>query len=338
MTKISKSNRILSTLMAVLLVLSLCACTVGDVTVTEPVTTTPPAKYSIGVIRSYDDVDSEHTYQGFSAAFRDKGYHQTEFHTMSVVNCKGDKTKCKEAAERFVSEGVNLIFAIGEPAAVAAVKATKTIPVVFTGVTDPIEAGLLKSCEKPDKNATGVSDLTPVFEQLTFLKELLPEAKKVSSIYKTTDENSILISTLAQNAAESMELEYSPFTAGSEEQLDSCLENALEDADVLFLVDDELIRENVSKIIKAANKKKIPVISSSETLLSSGCLATCVPDFTDMGYNAGELALILIKDLRSVSELSVEYPKVCVNKINPKVAEAYGIDLAALENVVAIKN
>lgn len=338
MTRISKSNRILSAIMAVFLVLSLCACASDGVTETEPVTTVPPAKYSIGVIQSYDDANSEHTYQGFSSAFRDKGYHQTEFHTMSVVNCKGDKTKCKEAAERYVSEGVNLIFAIGEPAAVAAVKATKTIPVVFTGVKDPIEAGLLKSCETPDKNATGVSDLTPVFEQLAFLKELFPEAKKVSSVHKSTDENSILISTLAQSAAESLELEYSPFTAGSKEQLDSCLENALEDADVLFLIDDKLTRENVSKIIKEANKKKVPVVSSSEALLSSGCLATSVPDYTDMGYNAGELALILIKDLRSVSELSVEYPKVCVNKINPKVAEVYGINTDTLENVVAIKN
>ena len=338
MTKISKHNRIISMLMAMLLVLSLCACASVDVTETQPVTTTPPAKYSIGVIQSYDDVNSEHTYQGFSAAFRDKGYHQTEFHTMSVVNCKGDKAKCKEAAERYVSEGVNLIFAIGEPAAVAAVKATKTIPVVFTGVTDPIEAGLLKSCEKPDKNATGVSDLTPVYEQFAFIKELFPEAKSVSSVYKATDVNSILISTLAQSAADSFELEYSPFTAGSKEQLDSCIENALEDTDVLFLIDDKLTRDNVGKIIKAANKKKIPVISSSESLLSSGCLATSVPDYTDMGYNAGELALILIKDLRSVSELSVEYPKVCVNKINPKVAEAYGIDIETLENVVAIKN
>ncbi len=335
MLRTSEIKRIIALIMAVLLTASLCACGSDDVQQTE--STTSPAKYSIGVIQSYDDASSEHSYQGFASAFRDKGYYQSEFHTVSFVNCNGDKDKCKETAEKFVSEGVSLIFAIGEPAAKAAAKATDTIPVIFTGVQDPIEAGLLKSCERPDKNVTGVSDLTPVYEQLEFLKVLLPEAKKVSSIYMSTDENSILISTLAQNGAEALELDYSPYTAGSKEQLDTCIKNALEDCDVLFLIADKLTKANADKIVKAANKKKIPVVSSSEELLTSGCLATSVPDYTDMGYNAGELALILLKDLRQVSDLSVEYPDVCINKINPQVAESFGINLDDIGDVDAVK-
>lgn len=335
MLSTSYFKRILALIMAVVLTASLCACSSDAVQETQP--STSPAKYSIGVIQSYDDASSEHTYQGFAAAFKDKGYYQSEFHTLSFVNCNGDKDKCKEAAEQFVSDGVSLILAIGEPAAKAAAKATDTIPVIFTGVDDPIEAGLLKSCEKPDKNVTGVSDLTPVYEQLEFLKILCPEAKKVSSIYKSTDENSILISTLAQNGAEELELDYSPFTAGSKEQLDTCIDNALEDCDVLFLIEDELTKANAEKIVKAANKKKIPVISSSEELLSAGCLGTSVPDYTDMGYNAGELALILLKGLRQVSDLSVEYPDVCINKINPNTAERFGINLDEIGEVDAVR-
>ncbi len=324
-------KRILAGVMVIVLSAFICACSSDNAQETEP--TTVPAKYAIGVIQSYDDPSSEHTYQGFSSAFTDKGYHQTEFHTVSVVNCKGDKDKCKEAAEKYVSEGINLIFAIGEPAAVAAAKATDTIPVIFSGVTDPIEAGLLKSCEKPDKNVTGVSDLTPVYEQLSLIGKLLPEAKKVSSVYMATDENSILLSTLADSAAQSLELDYTPYTAADENQLDTCIDNALKDCDVLFLIEDELTREHADKIIKGANKKKIPVISSSEALVSEGCLATTVPDYTDMGYNAGELALIILKNLRSVSDLSVEYPDACVDKVNLQVAEAFGIEETALEGM-----
>ncbi|MBQ8000551.1 MAG: ABC transporter substrate-binding protein [Ruminococcus sp.] len=330
MSRIFNHKRIPALLMAVILTASLCACTSSDNT--ETTATTAPAKYSIGVIRSYNDTDSEHIYQGFSSAFTDKGYYQSEFHSVSIVNCDGDKDKCKEAAEQFVSDGVSLIFAIGEPAAVAVAKATDTIPVIFADVTDPIEAGLLKSCEKPDKNVTGVSNLTPVFMQLQMLTQLLPEAKKISSIYMTTDENSILISTLAESDAETLGLDYTPCSAASEEQLDTCIKNALEDCDALYLIEDKFTTDNADKIIKAATKKKIPVITTSEVLFSSGALATSVPDCTDMGYNAGELALILLKNLRQVGDLSVEYPDVCINKINSQAAETFGIDTATLEN------
>lgn len=335
MTRIFEIKRIIALGLAFLLTFSLFACATSDVEETVP--TTIPAKYAIGVIQSDDDALSQHTYQGFTSAFTDKGYYQTEFHSLSVINCNGDKDKCKDAAEKFVSDGVNLIFAIGEPAAVAAAKATDTIPVIFTGVSDPIEAGLLKSCETPDKNVTGVSNLTPVYKQLEFLSQLLPDAKKVSSIYMTTDENSILISTLAQSDAETLGLDYTSFTASSNEQVDTCIKNALEDCDVLFLIEDKITKKNADKIIKAANKKKIPVISTSESLLSSGCLATSVPDYTDMGYNAGELALILLKNLREVRDLSVEYPEVCINKVNEKVAADFGIDLTAFDNIVLFK-
>lgn len=330
MSRIFNHKRMLALLMAVMFTASLCACTSSDNT--ETTATTASAKYSIGVIISYDDVDSEHIYQGFSSSFTDKGYYQSEFHSVSIVNCDGDKDKCKEAAEQFVSDGVSLIFAIGEPAAVAAAKATDTIPVIFAGVTDPIEAGLLKSCEKPDKNVTGVSDLTPVYMQLQMLTQLLPEAKKISSVYMTTDENSILISTLAQSDAEALGLKYTPCSAASEEQLDTCIKNALEDCDALYLIEDKLTTDNAEKIIKAATKKKIPVISTSEVLLSHGALVTSVPDCNDMGYNAGELALILLKNLRQVGDLSVEYPDACINKINSQAAETFGIDTTILEN------
>lgn len=333
--RLSRLKRMLSFGLIAVIFASMCACNSGLPEETQP--PTEPAKYSIGVIQSFDDASSEHTYQGFTTAFTDKGYTRSEFHSLSIVNCKGDKDKCKEAAEKFVSEGVSLIFAIGEPAAKAAAKATDTIPVIFSGVTDPIEAGLLKSCEKPDKNVTGVSDLTPVAEQLALINKLLPDAKKVSSLYMTTDENSILLSTLAKSSAESLSLEYTAFTAGDENQLDSAVDNALDDCDVLYLIDDKLTSEHADEIIKAANKKKVPVISSSEALLVNGALATSLPDYTDMGYNAGELALIIIKNLRAVSDLSVEYPDVCKDKINAKVAESYSIDTSLLENVVLYK-
>lgn len=334
-SRLSNLKRILCLVCVFVFAVSLCACNSGVVEETQ--LPTEPAKYTIGVIQSYDDASSEHAYQGFTTAFKDKGYQQSEFHALSVVNCKGDKDKCKEAAERFVSEGVNLIFAIGEPAAVAAAKATDTIPVIFSGVTDPIEAGLLKSCEKPDKNVTGVSDLTPVAEQLALINKLFPEAKKVSSLYMTTDENSILLSTLAKSNAEILSLEYTAFTAGDENQLESAVDNALDDCDVLYLIDDKLTTDHADEILKSAGKKKIPVVSSSEGLLIKGALATSVPDYTDMGYNAGELSLIILKNLREISDLSVEYPEVCKDKVNLKVAESFGLDTSLLEDIVLYK-
>ncbi|MBQ4105061.1 MAG: ABC transporter substrate-binding protein [Clostridia bacterium] len=332
-------KRFLSLALVVLFAVSLCACSKDDDNSSLPTNPiTPTHSYTVAVIQSKDDAENENAYRGFISAFESNAIAVGEGLTVNVTNCEGDKEKAKAAAEQSVKDGVDLIFAIGELAAKAADKATDTIPVIFAGVADPIESGLMTSCETPDKNITGVSDFTPVREQLTLIKTLCPDAKNVSGLYYTSDEDSILVATMAKKEAEEAGLKYTAYTAATKKEYEKALKEALGNGDALYISEDDLIDTYIDEIIKEANNKKIPVFSTTQTLLQKGCVATCYPDYEVIGFHAGELALIVLKDLKPISSLSVMYADEYIAYVSKKTAESFSFDLSVLpENTQIIE-
>lgn len=304
---------------------------------TEPQEDTIPpsnAKYTVGVIISEESENNTLALQGFESAFKARDAERSgDHHSILVTVCDGDEKSCKAAAKKYVKGGVDLIFAIGEPAAKAAASATDSIPVIFCSVADPIEAKLLNSSVNPDKNVTGVSDFTPTKQQMELVRELFPDKKKVASIYSSIDADSVLISTLAQNHAEALRFDFKSYGAADDKQFVTVLKDALKYADVLYLCDGEITRKNAELIFKEANKKIIPVISSSEDFMEMGAFATAVPDYSELGYCAGELALICVKDLIPVSNLSVEYPEICIKLVSESAAKTNSIDISHFYNV-----
>lgn len=335
MNKFFKS--VLSFCMAILMTFSLCACGSKDTTeeTTTPDTKTP-AKFSIGVIQTDDTDQAKESYNGFIRAFTEKGYKENEYYSISVKDCNNSAEECETAAMDFVEDGIDLIFTFDVLATLAAKKATSDIPIIFCGVYDPIEAGILDSCEKPGANVTGVSDFTPVKGQFELIKRTLPEAKKISSLYMSTDANSVLVSTLAQSEAEAIGAQYNPFAVTDEKRLEKVLEDVFKDADALYLCEDEVTLANAETIIEAANKAKVPIFSATYSFMSFGTFASCLPDYEDLGFNAGELALICLKGIRSVGDISVEYPVKYKEYISKSVAKDLGITVEEADTLTLL--
>lgn len=324
---------IISLVLVVFSVFSLCACSEGSNDETTP---TEPAKFNIGCIQSDDTTEAELAYEGFIRAFTQKGYVEHDYYDITVVDGENSKKICDDAAKQFVSDGVDLIFTFGELATVSAKNATKDIPIIFCGVYDPIESGILKSCEKPDGNITGVSDFTPAKQQLEFIKKVLPDAKNVNALYMSTDANSILVSTLAKDEAKSLGLDFTTYAVADDKQLDKVISEVFKDADALYLCEDEVTLANADKIIDAANKAKVPILSATDSFMAFGTFATCLPDYEDLGFNAGELALICLKELHPISNISVEYPVKCIGYVSRSVADFLGIKVEAAEDLVLL--
>ena len=336
-------NRFLKVSLSLCLIIftlfSLCACGSG---VKNKETTAPSvettAKFSIGVIQTDDTTEALEAYNGFIRAFSEKGYKENEYYNISVRDCNNSAEECENAALDFVDAKVDVIFTFDVMATLAAKKSTKDIPIIFCGVYDPIESGILDSCEKPEGNVTGVSDFTPVKGQFEFIKKILPDAKKVSSLYMSTDENSVMVSSLAEVEAEAVGVEYSPFGVTDEKQLKKELKTLFKDTDALYLCEDEVTLENADAIIKAANKAKVPIFSSTDSFMSFGTFATCLPDYEDLGYNAGELTLICLKDIHPVSNISVEYAVKYKEYVSESVAKALGITVEESDTLTLLDN
>ncbi|TOM88610.1 ABC transporter substrate-binding protein, partial [Vibrio parahaemolyticus] len=90
----------------------------------------------------------------------------------------------------------DVLVGIATPSAQALVSATRTIPVVFTAVTDPVGAKLVKSMKQPGKNVTGLSDLSPVAQHVELIQEILPQVKSIGVVFNPGEANAVTLVNL----------------------------------------------------------------------------------------------------------------------------------------------
>ena len=127
--------------------------------------------------------------EGFIQGLAEEGIVEGENLTIEYVNAQADNGTSAMTASNFVSKKVDMICAIATPCAMAAYNATMNtdIPVIYTAVSDPVEAGLANEDGTPVGNITGTSDALAVDAQLKMIREVLPEAKTIGIIYTTSE-------------------------------------------------------------------------------------------------------------------------------------------------------
>src|SRR5690606_12865679 len=116
---------------------------------------------------------------GVRDALEAAGYKEGEGLTFIYQSAQGNPATAAQIARQFVGDGPDVIVPISTPSAQAVVSATRDIPIVFTAVSDPVGAQLVKTMEKPGGNVTGLSDMSPVVEHIAFIKEVMPNIKKL---------------------------------------------------------------------------------------------------------------------------------------------------------------
>src|SRR5690606_14042210 len=137
---------------------------------------------------------------GVKDTLAEAGFKEGENLKFVYQSAQGNPATAAQIARQFVGEAPNVIVPISTPSAQAVVSATRDIPVVFTAVSDPLGAELIKDMEKPGGNVTGLSDMSPVADHVALIQEITPNAKSIGFIYNTAEANSV--STLAALKAE----------------------------------------------------------------------------------------------------------------------------------------
>ena len=187
-------------LLALMLVLAACGQPSSDAGGTEEnaaetgegdeATSEGDESVTIGINQLVEHPSLDAAREGFMQAFADNGYTEGDNVTFDVQNAQGDQSTATSIANKFASDGVDLVLAIATPAAQATAQAITDIPVLITAVTEPVEAGLVESWEAPGSNVTGTSDLNPVADQLSLIPEIAPDAKTVGIVYSSGEVNS----------------------------------------------------------------------------------------------------------------------------------------------------
>ena len=315
--------RKLSYLLCIMVLFSLISCGSKEEkkdteTKTETAQTEGAKKYKIGITQIVSHPALDQSREGFKDALKEAGL-DVEY---DEQNAQGDITIANTIANKFVTDKVDLIFSIATPTTQAAVNATSSIPIIFTAVTDPEAAGLIKP------NVTGSSDrVDNVAEQLDVLKELNPNATTIGVLYNSSEQNSVTqVELIKKVAAEKgIKVEEQAVTAVSE--LTQALDNLLSKADALYIPTDNLVVSNMPVVVERANAAKKIVIATDEGSVTNGALYTKGIDFYELGKEAGKLAAQILKDGKSPSDLEIVTLKPTNLVFNKKTMEAIGVTL-----------
>ena len=226
-----------------------------------------------------------------------------------------------------MSDGVDMICAIATPSAQSAYNAAmdSDIPVVYTAVTDPVEAELTDEDNMPVGNVTGTSDKLPIEEQLKMIREILPDAKTLGIMYTTSEANSI--SAIEEYEELAGDYGFELVTTGISTTADVSLaaDDLLSQVDCITNLTDNTVVASLPTILEKANEKNIPVFGSEIEQVRIGCLAAEGIDYIALGEQTGKMAAQILKGEKEASEMECEVITEPGFYVNTKVAENLGI-------------
>ena len=180
-----------------------------NVTRVESAIVTSGADFTVGIVQIAQHVALDASNKGFVDQLSVRMNAAGKKVTILDKNASGEPANATTIAETFVSDKVDLIYAIATPAAQAAASTTTTIPVIFNAVTDPVDAKLVASLDAPGGNVTGVSDINPVADQIDLIAELLGKTDiTIGLLYTSSEPNSVYQINLAKKQCEAKGYKY----------------------------------------------------------------------------------------------------------------------------------
>jgi putative ABC transport system substrate-binding protein len=243
---------------------------------------------------------------------------------------EGRYDRLPDLAAELVGKNVAVIFApASTPAALAAKKATSTIPVVFTVGSDPVVAGLVNSLSRPGGNVTGVSILVNLLsaKRLELLKALLPKATAVEALMNPNSANAWPDLNETREAARALGLELAVREASSESELDAAFANFDRQRNgALFVIADGFFRNQSEQFTKLAARHSIPVSYPWPEFAKAGgliCYGANNPD----AWRLGGVYIGRILKGAQPAELPVIQSTRLELAINRKTAKTLGLEI-----------
>jgi putative tryptophan/tyrosine transport system substrate-binding protein len=264
----------------------------------------------------------------FHQGLSETGYVEGQNVVIEYRWAEGRDDRLPALAADLVGRKVDLIVSSGSlPAALAAKGATSTIPIVFTGISDPVAAGLVASLARPGGNLTGFSpfqfELMP--KRLELLTELVPQARVIALLVNPNDARAEGLARDMQEAARVKGVQLPVLKAGSEDEIDGAFATLVQlHAEALLVFPDPFFSTRREQILALASRHAIPAIYAWRDLAAAGGLISYGANITALYRQAGIYAGRILNGAKP-ADLPVQQPTTFQLVINLKTAKALGL-------------
>ena len=316
-------RKITSALMALTLTLSLAAC--SGKAAEKPAASEDSGKtYLIGISQYGEHASLDNCREGFLQGLEQAGLKEGVDFKVDYQNAGFDDNIAIQIGQQFSAENADMMVAIATPSAVACFAAAedKDIPVIFTAITDPVQAKLDAG------NITGTSDKLPVEAQLDLIRQLQPEAKTIGIIYTTSEPNSV--SAIAEYKAKAPDYGFEIDAVGvtSQAEVTQAADTLLSHGvDCFSNLTDNNVVGVLAAILEKTDEAGIPVYGSEIEQVKLGCVASAGIDYVQLGIQTGAMAAKVLTGQATCQELPYETIAEYGIYVNSAALEAMNITL-----------
>lgn len=266
------------------------------------------------------------TRQGLLDGLKQHGYVEGENLDFEYKTAQGNPAIAAQIARQFVGEQPDVLVGIATPTAQSLASATRSIPVVFTAVTDPVGAKLVKTLEQPGGNVTGLSDLSPVAQHVALIKEMMPSVKRIGVVYNPGEANAVSLMTLLKSSAAQQGIEIVEATALKSADVQSATQVVAGKSDIIYALIDNTVASAIEGMIVAANQAKVPVFGAATSYVKRGAIASLGFDYYQIGVQTADYVSQILAG-KKPGELDVKVATGSDLVINQTAAKQLGFTI-----------
>lgn len=262
----------------------------------------------------------------FQEGLRRLGYVEGQSITIEYRYAEENLDRLPDLVAELVHSKVDVIVAVSTPAIEAAKNATKTIPIIMAGVSDPVGTGFVASLARPGGNVTGLSLQSPELsgKRLELLKEIIPKLSRVAFLVHRQDPGHRLFVKEAQDAGQSLGIRIQPLEAAGFEEIKGAFPAMIRERIGGLIVQPIFVGTHGLRIADLAARNRLPTISDPTEFADAGGLMSYGPSRSALWHRAATYVDKILKGTKP-ADIPVEQPTKFEFGINLKTAKQIGV-------------
>ncbi len=249
---------------------------------------------SVAVLSIVEHPALDSVRDGVNEALKEAGFEQGKNLRWQFQSAQGNVGTAAQIARKFVGDRPDAIVAIATPAAQAVAAATRDVPLVYSAVTDPAAAQLVKGWEASGTNVTGVSDELSLDKQIELIKQILPNAKRVGMVYNPGEANSAIVVQRMKELLPKYDMTLVEAAAPRTVDVGAAAGRLAGSVDVIYTSTDNNVVSAYEALVKVGNETKTPLIAADTDSVKRGAIAALGLNYHDIGRQTGKIVVRIL--------------------------------------------
>jgi ABC-type uncharacterized transport system substrate-binding protein len=281
--------------------------------------------WQLRLIAYVNSPDVEEAELGLRNGLKGAGLVEHRDYELKTANAQGDMTSLHGMVDAALADGADLLLTISTQVLQSASHRARGIPIVFTMVANPFAAGIAKSESDHLPNVTGSYGSNDADTLIPIIKELVPGAKRIGSLFVPTEVNSVYANELVARAAKVAGLELVALGVNSSSEASDVTQSLCgQPIDLICLPNSNLAASSFPTIAQVAKRAKIPIFGFLGSIAPQGAVLVLTRDYVDMGYDSGQIAARVMRGEKP-GEIPLHQCRKTRLLINRSAAKSAGI-------------